>query len=262
VSSEHRQAVCEGDIALFSTKDDVVAIESPIKGMILGMMTTGEISFDEIVSRTRKAKSTISVHIKDLEDAGLVISRPDPDDHRRKLLTMLAEPIGCLTNKDRYSASAQLEESQSELPFDEGDIASFFRSVLKVIRTEAMNHGININPVLERAGFRIGTALAPMVADLSLQEKIIALDKFWKNYGLGTITLVSDLPITLNVHGCFECEDLPVTGHGACSFDIGVLSALFLRETGGRPVVREVECYSSGFDHCTFIITKNQSLKN
>jgi predicted hydrocarbon binding protein len=127
-----------------------------------------------------------------------------------------------------------------------------------MIRTEAMTLGITINPLLERAGFRIGTVLAQKVADETLQGKVRKMDTFWKKYGLGTVTLIAESPITLKVQDCFECEDLPVTGHSACAFDIGVLSAVFLLETGEKPLVQEVECYSSGYDHCTFIITENK----
>ena len=65
---------------LFSTKTSVVAIDSLIKRRILRIIADGEISFDEVVSLTGKAKSTISVHLRDLETAGLISSKPDPED--------------------------------------------------------------------------------------------------------------------------------------------------------------------------------------
>lgn len=249
------------DIALFSTQKDVIALESPIKGIILELLANGEISFDDIVSRTGKAKSTISVHLKDLEDSGLVVSRSDPNDNRKKLVSLIAKPIGHLTNRDRVSASAHLKSDSFGYQYTEGDIASFYQNILKVIRTEAMNLGINTNPVLERAGFRIGQLIAPMVADVSLHKKIQNMNGIWEMYRLGRIRLIAEVPITISVHGCFECEDLPVTGHGACAFDVGVLRAIFFNEMNEHPIVEEIECYSSGYDHCTFIITENQTLK-
>ena len=133
---------------------------------------------------------------------------------------------------------------------------TFFRFTLRVLRTEAMKLGINTDPVLERAGYHIGSVLAPMVRDRDLEEKIRMLDQFWQQHGLGNMKLVAQDPITLQVTGCFECMELPVTGHGACAFDTGVLTALFAEEMQGFAQVTEVECYSSGFDHCMFIITK------
>lgn len=244
----------KGDVALFSTNSSVVAIDSPVKGMILGMITAGDISFDEVVSRTGKAKSTISVHIRDLEEAGLIATKPDSKDQRRRILSLISQPIGRLTNRDRSQSKEEL--SLDKLPFTEGDIASFFIFTLRTFRTEAMMLGINLDPVLERTGYQIGSVLAPLIADSNLKEKILKMNQFWKKYGLGSMRLVTEEPITLEVKGCFECMDLPVTGHGACAFDTGVLSALFADEMQGLVRVTETECYASGFDHCIFIITK------
>ncbi len=246
----------EGEVTLFSTKTSVVAIDSLIKRRIIRIISEGEISFDEIVSQTGKAKSTISVHLRDLETAGLIRSRPDPDDHRRRLLSMNSEPIGRLTNADRKTAQRHIHEEEGRLPFTEGDIASFFSYTLRVFRTEAMNLGMNIDPILHRSGKRIGRALAPLVADTTLAGKVAKMNGFWQSYGLGKITLITEEPLTLKVEGCFECQELPVTGHGSCAFDIGVLSSIFSEEFQDRPEVVEVECYSSGFDHCTFVITR------
>lgn len=248
-----------GGVTLFSTKTSVVAIDSSIKRLIIRIISAGEISFDEIVSRTGKAKSTISVHLRDLETAGLIASRPDPEDHRKRLISMVSEPIGHLSNADRIPAGKRIQMDTGILPFTEGDIASFFRYTLRVFRTEAMNLGMNIDPILERAGSRIGMVLAPLIEDSTLPGKVSKMDTFWQSYGLGKISLISTDPLTIRVEGCFECQDLPVTGHGSCAFDIGVLSSLFSDEFQKNPEVVEVECYSSGFDHCTFVITKRKS---
>jgi uncharacterized protein len=247
-----------GDVTLFSTKKSVVAVDSPVKGLILGMIAAGDISFDEIVTRTGKAKSTISVHIRDLEKAGLITSRSDTKDQRRRILTLTSKPIGRLTNTDREVSLQDAHQITGSLPFIEGDIASFFIYTLRAFRTEAMALGINMDPVLERTGYRIGSALVPLVYDKNLKGKIQKMDQFWKKYGLGSMRLVAEDPITLEVEGCFECMDLPVTGHGACAFDTGILTALFAKEMQNHARVIEVECYSSGFNHCTFIITREK----
>lgn len=242
------------EIGLFSTKDSVKAISSPVKKKILDALSERDMSFDEIVDHCGKAKSTISVHIHDLEEAGLISSRPHPDDNRRKVLTLTSTSVGRLTNMDR-DASLRGEDSNKPAEFTPGDIASFFRWCVRVFRTEAMLLGVNIDPVLERSGWQIGSVLAPMVSDPDLTSMVQKMDAFWREYGLGTIELTCQEPIVLTVEECFECEDLPVTGHGTCSFDTGVLSAIFTRVLNGPVTVTETECYSSGFSHCRFLIT-------
>ena len=249
------------DILLFSAETGVMAIDSAIKKQIIGMITERDISFNEIVSRTGKAKSTISVHIKDLEQAGLIISWPDPNDYRQKILSINSQSIGRLTNEDRLSAEKQNASPREGLPFTEGDISSFFRFMFTIIRTEAMERGINTDPILKQAGYRVGIAIKPLITGETLSDKIKNLNKFWKSYGLGSITLENDKPITLKVEGCFECQDLPITGHEACSFDSGVFTAIFLDEIPEVPVIHEIECYSSGYNHCTFIISDKSEQK-
>lgn len=244
-----------GDIHLFSSKKRVMAVESEVKKKILEFLGERDYSFEELVKRCGKAKSTISVHIRDLTNAGLITSRTDPLDNRKKILTISSKAIGSLTNLDRDAPRRNdTIKDSTGLPFHPGDIASFFRWGVRIFRTEAMELGINVDPVLMRTGAEIGSILAPLVYDPDLPLMTLKMHDFWEQHGLGTIELSGTDPISLTVHGCFECEDLPVTGHGACSFDIGVLSSIFSNYLK-RPIqITEVECYSAGNDHCRFIV--------
>jgi len=51
---------------------------------ILSMLLAKEMSFDDIVEASGRAKSTVSVHLKSLADDGIVSSRPDPGDARKR----------------------------------------------------------------------------------------------------------------------------------------------------------------------------------
>ncbi|MDD1723681.1 MAG: ArsR family transcriptional regulator, partial [Methanospirillum sp.] len=219
-SERGRPGSTDDEISLFSTKERVMAIDSQVKKKILQLLGEKEILFDEIVELCGKAKSTISVHVRDLENAGLISSRPDPADNRRKILSLTSDPIGKLSNTDR-NAPPRTSPGNGVLPFTPGDIASFFRWGVLTFRIQAMAVGINIDPVLERTGWEMGTVLSPLVQDPDLSVMVGKMHDFWETYGLGSIALSGENPILLTVTGCFECEDLPVTGHGACSFDIG-----------------------------------------
>jgi uncharacterized protein len=234
------------DVSLFSTKKNVISVQSPIKIKILEMITDGVTSFDEIVSRTQKAKSTISVHLRDLEEAGLIRSSPDPKDSRKRYITLASDAIGRLTNTDRHIHPKQIVRGEENLPFNPNDITSFFRYVVLTFRTESMLLGINIDPVLYRTGEKTGKVLSRLVLDPDIHEMVRKISQFWSAHQLGKLSLVSTEPITIRVTGCFECEDLPETGHGACAFDTGVLTALFSLQLKRVVTVVEEECYSSG----------------
>ena len=245
-----------GDVRLFSTKDNVIAVDSPIKVQILELVMAGPVPFDKIVEGTGKAKSTISVHIRDLERAGLITSAPDPADSRRRRIELSSAAIGRLTNADRRAESPPRlhRHGNDGGEFSDEDIVSFFRYVVRVFRSQAMAMGINLDPVLQKTGAEVGAVLAPKVCGGPADEVVRRMDTFWQAHGLGAITLAGTDPLTLEVRGCFECEDLPVTGHGACAFDIGVLTAIFSCHLGCPVTVTEERCYSSGDDRCIFVI--------
>jgi predicted hydrocarbon binding protein/DNA-binding transcriptional ArsR family regulator len=254
---DRKPGVDTGDVRLFSTRDSVVAVDSPIKVRILELAASGPVPFDRIVEETGKAKSTISVHIRDLEHARLITTVPDPCDSRKRIIALSSDAIGRLTNADRDARISSHTDGASgqEPPFSDDDIVSFFRYCVQVFRTQAMVMGINLDPVLQRTGTEVGRVLAPRVAGETLEAVIQNMDAFWRAHGLGTITIAGTSPFTLEVRGCFECEDLPVTGHGACAFDIGVLTAIFSHHMGRPVTVVEEQCYSSGDDRCIFVIT-------
>jgi len=244
------------EINLYSSVLGPVAIESGVKKQILTLLAVRDYSFDELVRVTEKAKSTISVHIRDLEDDGLISSHPDPEDNRKKIISLSSKPIGVLTRRDREAADDEIQRDKISFPFTPGDIPSFFRFAVKVFRTEAMLMGINIDPILFQCGLRVGSVISLLIIDWDLDLLVGKVNEFWETYGLGSVELTGVDPLLLTVKGCFECEDLPKTGHGACSFDTGVLTAVFSRYFQSPVLVTEEECYSSGYDHCLFVIKK------
>ena len=72
----------EMHIELFSTPEGIYAINSPVRVKILSMLRQGELSFDQLVELSGKAKSTVSVHLKRMADEGIIGSKTDPLDAR------------------------------------------------------------------------------------------------------------------------------------------------------------------------------------
>ena len=72
------------NIMIYSTEKGIVALDSPVKLKILEMLRKGAVSFDDLVEQSGKAKSTISVHLNDLEKQNLIKEKSSPEDKRRK----------------------------------------------------------------------------------------------------------------------------------------------------------------------------------
>ncbi|MDR2855341.1 MAG: ArsR family transcriptional regulator [Methanomicrobiales archaeon] len=239
------------EIRLFSGNGSAQAIKSPVKLEILNLLEQGACSFDTIVDVTGKAKSTISTHIKDLEEKGILFSHPDPTDLRRRVISKNAIFIGTLTNQE-----TDLED-RLEIPKDIDHLESpdLFRIILMTLRVEALALGINVDPVFTRVGSQIANYVAPWFVQSTLEHMLNTISEFWTKHGLGTVVVKSIDPIIIEISDCIECSQHPVTGKTECHLFMGFLKTLFCQFYQFDVMVTENTCYAAGDNLCTFEIT-------
>ncbi|WP_292518729.1 V4R domain-containing protein [Methanoculleus sp.] len=240
------------EIDLYSTPGGTRAVGSPVRRAILAALREREYTFEEIVVLAGRAKSTVSVHLRDLVAAGVVGSRADPEDSRKKIFFLTGDLVASLSPEERVVDD--LAAYAGAYRTGSGDPNAFYRLAFRTIRVSLMQEGVLIDPLLTRAGERIGEELYPAVADPETGEFCAKIARFWEEHRLGRVEVAETEPLVLLVYDCFECADLPVTGKPACAFDTGILRALFSRHYGRPTAAVETRCYSMGFDHCRFEI--------
>jgi len=239
-------------VGLYSTRDSVYPIESPVKQIILSMLEAdGPLSFDEIVGRLGKAKSTVSVHLKGLSGDGVIDVQTDPDDARRKTFLLSGRRVGALSVQDRVPAF----RLQSIHPAEFNDIPSLYRFMCWQVRTAMMEAGVNIEPILRSAGEAVGGSVAGMLDHRDMGACCNGLSEFWERYGLGNIIFESYDPLVIVATDCFECGSLPNIGRPVCAFGTGVFGAVFREFYQQEVTVTETGCYAMGDDACRFEIT-------
>jgi len=239
-------------IGLFATEDGIRTVESPVRGKILAVLRGRELSFQEIVLSTQKAKSTVSAHLRALLKEGIIGEKPDLADSRRKIFYIRSRFLGeispdttCKDDDPGHMVAAFLEG---------GDPSTFYKMMFRTIRVSLMSKGINIDPILREAGFRMGQGLYAAIASPDLSVLLDKTVKFWKEHNLGQIVVENRSPVTLIVYDCFECDDLPYLGRPACAFDAGILEAVFSGHFKADHMATELRCYAMGDDHCKFVI--------
>ena len=239
-------------IELFATDSGIRAIDSPVLVNILAMLKEREMPFDEIVARSGKAKSTISVHLNRMIEAGVIGSRLDPEDRRKKIFFLNSSYLGGLQKEASIDNDIRdyFLKAKGGLP----DMFAFYRLMFRTIRVELYRQGVNIEPILSDAGYKMGQALYEVVKSDDLDEMLGNIARFWSDHQLGRMVVASRDPLTIYVYDCFECSDLPQLGRPACAFDIGILKAIFIARYGKDPGVKEIGCYAMGDDRCTFVI--------
>lgn len=247
------QRVQNGTVELLSSSSGVHAVKSPVRILILETLREGEVPFDEIVHRTGRAKSTVSVHLRDMTNDGIVTWRIDPKDARKKLFSTTAKRIGALSSSERISA--EFARYAGDYRESRGDPFAYFRLAFRTIRTTLMQTGINLDPVLSSAGREVGRAVLPIVENEDTDLFLKNVAGFWERHGLGRIETGKTGPFEIFIYDCFECMDLPRIGRPACSFDTGVLTALYSGHFKRDVDVVETHCYAAGDMYCRFVVS-------
>ncbi len=244
-----------GDIDLYSTPGGPRAVGNPVRRTILVSLRERERTFEELVALVGRAKSTVSVHLRNLTAAGVVGSRPDPLDARKKVFFLAGDLIVSVSPEDRVAGD--LAAYAGAYGTGAGDPFAFYRLAFRTIRVSLMQEGVLLDPLLTRAGEWVGEELYPALADPETGTFCAKIARFWEEHRLGRVEVAGTEPLVLLVYDCFECAELPVTGKPTCAFDSGILRALFSRHYGRPATAVETQCYSMGFDHCRFEIAVN-----
>jgi predicted hydrocarbon binding protein len=242
-------------IQLFSTPDGIRAVDSPVRVSIISMLKEREMGFDEIVASSKKAKSTVSVHLQSLVKEGIVSSKPDPLDARKKIFYIDAHFLGGLERREKLESD--MKEYMLKYAASAGEPFEFFRLMFRTIRVALINEGIDIDPILHKAGTQVGEALYSQVADPDIKKLLNNLAKFWEQHKLGRLKVKGLDPIVIVAYDCFECQDLPYLGRPACAFDSGILEAVFSAYYKDERLATETNCYAMGDSFCRFVIKRN-----
>lgn len=238
-------------VEFFASGRGIHAIDSPVKMRILSMLKEREMSFDEIVLHLGKAKSTVSVHLKWLTSEGVISSRSDTADSRRKIFSLDSVFIGEASPDERVRVQEQKDEIYQ---FGEDNPGNFFRFVLKTIRVTLLREGIIIDPLLQAAGYRVGRSLYDYVKSADIEEFLLKISEFWTYHSLGLVRVITLSPVVINIYDCFECIDLPPLGRPACAFESGILNGLFSSFYNEKIISTEIHCYAMGDNYCQFVI--------
>ncbi|NYB52660.1 MAG: ArsR family transcriptional regulator [Methanobacteriaceae archaeon] len=244
-------------IKIFSTNSGINIIQSPIKAQILSLLKEGGMSGSQIVSSTKRSKSTISAHLQDLEDNGIIDWVIDPEDRRRKIYYINSRYLGDVSPENKIEDNIDHYLQQQILESE--DPLKFFRFMFRAIRVSLMDEGINIDPILRNAGFKVGETFYEKLETPDINQFIENIIKFWEKNQLGRIIVKSTDPLIIQAYDCFECEDLPQIGRPACAFDSGVLEAFFSRFFQEKVEVEEVKCFAQGDDYCQFMVKTQPS---
>ncbi len=240
------------NITIYSTEKGIVALDSPVKLKILEMLRKGVVSFDDLVEQSGKAKSTISVHLDDLEKQNLIKEKSSLQDKRKKYFFLNSVWVAC--SEMPIMKQYQRNLDTFEISGLNGD--SFIMHIFQTVRYGMEAYGFNPKPIMKLLGRDIGTRLGPDLKSNEASTLLQELSEFWKSHKLGDMKIHNSS--TIIITECYHCSKMPNVGKTLCSMDEGILEGIFSSRLGIDYNFKETECFGTGFNHCKFIFEEKK----
>lgn len=237
---------------ILSTDNGMVALDSPVKLKILKLLENGTKSFDELVEKSDKAKSTVSVHLHDLEQLDLIQEKTFPTDKRKKYFVLNSLYLAYSETPLRNQYNSHLDNLV--LSILDGD--SFKDKLFCTFRFGMEAFGIDPKPILKKMGIDIGIKIGPAFKSEDCDGILDELSFFWEHHKLGDMTFIDADNPTLVVTDCHHCSKMPNVGKTLCSMDEGIIEGVFSSKLNRHCNVKETECCGTGHHHCKFVVER------
>ncbi len=228
-------------------------IKSPMKYEILDLLRHDEMNFEEIVENTSKSKASVSMHLRDLREEGIVNYKADPSDNRKKIFYLNADFLGSIDSKQ----IKKNYKNQTKLLIDEfiqqGEI-NYVTLLTHTFKSVLMEYGMDISPILQKIGNYIGECLFSQLYDENLENFLDNISLYWRENNLGEIQFNTENKIQITCIDCFESFNFPKSGLPICNLEKGMLEKLFNSYFKLDLNIEEVKCYSMGDGKCVYEI--------
>jgi predicted hydrocarbon binding protein len=235
---------------IFATEKGIVALDSPIKLKILALLKDGVSSFDELVEKSGKAKSTTSVHLNDLQSMNLIEEKISTGDKRKKYFIMKSLYLAYSETPLRQEYHKHL--SDVEISGLSGN--SFLIHLFHTVRFGMEAYGFDPGPIMKRLGRDVGEQIGHEFKSQNINGILKELTVFWKKQDLGDITVIDGVRPGILVKDCYHCGRMPNVGKTLCSMDEGIIEGILSNRLDLTLAVHETECYGTGHGHCRFVI--------
>ena len=239
---------------LYSTTTGLLPVSSPIKRLILGLLSEGKKTQKEVMLLIKRSQSTTARHMLELEAAGLIRSNIDENDSRRKIYRISGELVA-KGGEPVNELKGHLERSTANGIKKEGNLKE---NINKSLRYVVESWGLSLDSMLRETGRSIGPQVTAKLGATNgnLQDIVKELGAFWKKNDMGVIKIQKKKPLVLKIETNYDCTGVPDVGRPLCALDEGIMEAVFKEITGNVWKVREFVCHGTGHDHCLFTFEK------
>lgn len=230
---------------------DIDIIKSPMKYEILDLLRHDEMNFEEIVKNTSKSKASVSMHLRDLREEGIVNYKADPSDNRKKIFYLNADYLGSIDSSKIKSTNKNQTKRLIDEFIQKGEI-EYIIVLTHTFKSLLMEFGMDISPVLQKIGNYIGEYIFSQIYDEDLDNFMDNISQYWLKNNLGKLTFDVENNIRVTCKDCFESSNIVKSGLPSCSLEKGMLETLFSKFFKFDMNIMETMCYSMGDNECVY----------
>ena len=178
-----------GHFALYFMNNSFYSVDDEMDIQIMEILANGELSIKKIADKLNKAPSTVAIHLRELKDNGLLISKVSDTDSRStiyshsdcELIAYKRQPVD-----ERDALEDTLE------PVMNGEL-SLIRGIFKMFFQQLENLWLDAVPCTDPVSMQIGKTIADRLQKGDLFTVLAELRNFFEGMKVGEMSFsVSD----------------------------------------------------------------------
>lgn len=236
------------DFELYYTKSGLVQVSNDVRRTILHELEDHNMSLTELSKITKKAQSTLSVHLDKMVTDGLIASHDDPDDNRKKIYSL----VSVMLAYSKEPSDEAINIAMKCLSDVADDPIKTMNALARFIFLGFDGMGLSIGPIAHILGAVHAMAIGGSMSATTIDETVANARDYYKKMGLGEASVFSLTPLSIIIK-----DDVAFTEDSAKSlgnYAIGFFSKILEDATGKTYEIVSSEVFGSEYNYFKFTL--------
>ncbi len=188
---------------VYSGDDGLVFISNAVRIRIMDELENGDISMSDLCRALDRPQSTVSAAVNDLISEHVLTMYADENDGSKRKIGLASRRQFVI---DRPMPSVAPSIDSTLLGVITGD-TDFYYGILVTVFTCFKGMGLNILPFAGNVGTMFGNFMSDRMKSMKMEDIIGEISAFYEKNGIGKMTVVTFVPLTLTVEKSFNTTE-------------------------------------------------------
>lgn len=217
---------------IFYTKNEMKCVNTEIGMNIMNIVDKNDLTLAEISRKLKLPMSTVLFNTNKLEEKKLIGTYEDENDRRKIYYTNISFKM--ITSMEPHPEFQEVMEKM--LVNTPTNNPLFYKYLVGFVNSGAIRIGLNLGPLMERAGLLIGDAIKAKFENQTIDHVIEYLKDYFKISNGPELSLLSHSPIKIKIQFDFS---LPIDPSMVFRSSIGLVCSAIEHCTGVPHTITE-----------------------